>query len=114
MPGSYTAQCVAIIPATSQQRFKEVRIKIPSEQRSFRTSSSSRHVVKEVVVCVSRGSSPEKQRHSSISPLHTFSAEGDEKNKRLLTVDVSRRSPSTSARFACHANTDPFYFVSSV
>ena len=119
MQGSYTAQRVNIIPANSQQRFKEVQVKvpsrdgIPSEQRSFQTSPSSRYAVKEVVVCVSRGASPEKQHHHhppSISPLHTFSDEGDEKKKRLLSVDVSRRKPNIFARYACHANTDPFHF----
>lgn len=116
MQGSYTAQRVNIIPVNSQQRFKEVQVKvpsrdgIPSEQRSFQASPSSRHAVKEVVVCVSRGASPEKQHHPSISSLHTFSDEGDEKKKRLLSVDVSRRKPNIFARFACHANTDPFHY----
>jgi hypothetical protein len=111
---SYTAQRVTIIPTNNQQRFKEVQIKvpsrdgIPSERRSFQISPSSRHTVKEIVVCVSRGSSPEKQHHPPISPLHTFSDEGEEKRKRLLTVDVSQRKLDIFALFACHTNTDPF------
>ncbi|CAF1095725.1 unnamed protein product [Adineta ricciae] len=69
---NYVAQKISIIPTNSQQRFKEVQIKIsahqrtPPSQRKFEQSPSSRHAVKEVLVRISRSTSPEKQYHRSL------------------------------------------------
>jgi hypothetical protein len=90
MHGSYTAQRVSVIPSNTQRHFKEVQIKIPArdktppQQRKVETSSSpSRHTVTEVLVCISRGSSPEKQSHHS-------SLDKDEyKKKKVAFLDVS-------------------------
>lgn len=86
-----------MIPSTTQQRFKEVQIKVPGQdrtppsQRKFQTSSppSSRHVVKEVLVSISRGSSPEKQYHSSSIDMN------DKKKKKLTFSDVSSENKKT-------------------
>lgn len=100
MEGNDTAQRVSVVPTNHQQRYKEIQIKIPSrertpsEQRSFQTSPSSRHVVKEVLICLSRGSSPEKH-----TLLHTFFDEVVIERQRLSSVDVSQNKvPNVSAR----------------
>lgn len=116
MEGNYTAQRVSVIPTNNQQRFKEIQIKVPlrdrtlPEQRSFRqTSLSPRHAVKEIVVCLSRGPSPEKQ-----TVRHTFFDEEDDKQKRLSSVDVSRkRYQNMFARLHVKPTLIPFCFFLS-
>jgi len=96
--GSYTAQRVTVVPTNNQPRFKEVHVKVsthdktPSEQSKLKTSPPLRHAVKEILVCVSRGPSPEKQLHQQIYHLHSSSDEDEQKNKRLVLVDVSLRN----------------------
>jgi hypothetical protein len=80
---------VPVIPSDTQQRFKEVQIKLPAhdktppEQRKVQTSPPSRHTVKEVLVCITRGSSPEKQVHQ------TFLDENEKTKKKTVSISVS-------------------------
>ena len=92
---NYTAQRVDIPSINVQRRIKEFPIKIPThdkalfEENKLKTSPSLRHVVKDILVHVSRGSSPEKQFHHQIYHLHSSSNEDEQENKRLVLVDVS-------------------------
>jgi hypothetical protein len=93
--GSYTAHRVSIVPAHTQQQFKEVQVKVsthdktPSEQNKLKTSPPLRHAVEEILVCVSRESSPEKHLHQHIHHFHSSSDENKQENKKLVLVDVS-------------------------
>lgn len=95
--GNYTAQRVSIVPTNLQQRFKEVNVKIPAREKTsvdqppLKPSPPLRHAVKEVLVCVSRGASPEKQLQQQIYHLRSSSSsdEGDQERNRWVHGDVS-------------------------
>ena len=95
--GSFTAQLVSIVPSNSPQRFKEVQIKLPARERVSQDQDLSkslppvRHAVKEVLVCVSRGPSPEKQLHQQIYHRISSSDEDEQERRTWLRVDVSGR-----------------------
>lgn len=102
-------QTTKITSSKSQQRFKEVQVKLPgtrkhahspspplprssllppaprSSSSSASSPTSSRRAMKEVLVCVSRGSTPEKSPQSSIE-------KDDEKSSSTssLSAGVSR------------------------
>ncbi|CAF3643377.1 unnamed protein product [Rotaria sordida] len=94
--GNYTAQRVTIVPTNIQQQFKDTSINLSGydktlfEQNKLKTSPPLRHAVKEILVCVSRESSPDKQFHQQIYHLHSSSDEDEQKNKRLVLVDGIR------------------------
>lgn len=93
--GHITAQHVAILPTNNQQRFKEVQVKVSTRDRTLpepcqaQISPSSRHAVKEILVCVSRGASPEKQSQQTIYHLQSSSDEDEQINFRWIRGDVS-------------------------
>ena len=86
---------MAILPTNNHQRFKEVQVKVStrdrtlSEQYQRQPSPSSRHAVKEILVCVSRGPSPEKQLQQTIYHLQSSSDDDERIDFRFVRSGVS-------------------------
>ncbi|CAF5087258.1 unnamed protein product, partial [Rotaria magnacalcarata] len=93
--GNYTAQRVTIEPTNIQQTFQDTQInksghdKILSEENKLKAAPPSRHAVKEILVRVTRGPSPDKHLRQQIYHLSSTSDEDEQENKRLVFVDVS-------------------------
>ncbi|CAF0807335.1 unnamed protein product [Rotaria sp. Silwood1] len=109
--GNYTAQRVSIVPTNIQQQFKDNSINLSGydktlfEQNKLKTAPPSRHAVKEILVRVSRGLSPDKQLHQQIYHLRSSSDEDEQENKRLVLVD-SIRSRETIKKITSTSRTD--------
>lgn len=76
--------------SSSSQRFKDVQIKVPTREKtssatepiySQASPSTTRHTVKEVLVCVSRGPSPEKHFQQQIYHIRSSSSDDDDYNE---------------------------------
>ncbi|CAF4150987.1 unnamed protein product, partial [Rotaria sp. Silwood2] len=109
--GNYTAQRVTITPTNIQQQIKDTPINLSGydktsfERNKLKTSPPSRHAIKEILVCVSRGPSPDKQLHQRIYHLHSSSDEDEQENKRMVLVD-SLRSRETTKKITSTSRTD--------
>lgn len=94
--GNYTAQRVSIQSLDLQPRIKEVQIKLPGseklshEEKSSKTPPPLRYAVKEVLVCVSRGPSPEKQLIQKVYHHMSSSDEDESVSDSWIRSGVSR------------------------
>ncbi|CAM2717941.1 unnamed protein product [Rotaria socialis] len=108
---NYTAQRVIIEPTNIQQTFQDTQInksghdKILSEENKLTAAPPSRHAVKEILVRVTRGPSPDKHLRQQIYHLSSTSDEDEQENKRLVFAD-SLRARETSKKFISTSRTD--------
>lgn len=92
--GNFTTQRVTI-ETSIQQRVEDNQVdtsgynKTSHLQTQLKTHPPMRHVVKDVLVCVTRGPSPERKLHQEIYHLHSPSSADEQTSKTVEIVDVS-------------------------